>query len=125
MSNYYEDSNRLLEQIEENTRGGSSGGNTGLTNAELRASPVNAEVLIETLSPSLTTITATGTPVSGQIATGAQSVAFFNAGTGIVTLNGGNLPVGTSVSFDAGINRLSAINYVVTNSSLLIAEVRP
>jgi hypothetical protein len=54
-----------------------------------------------------------------------NSVSFSNAGTGAITLNGYELPVGSTVSFDAGggDNRFPAktFEYDTTGGILLIA----
>lgn len=138
MANYYEDTKELLEQIEVNTRDGGGGGGSsgGLTNDELRATPIavtgpltNTQLRNQSVSVTLSTITLTPSLTlvseSGSISSGAQSISFSNYGPGDVTVAGGTLPATRGVSFDGGVHRLGTINYDVPSGTLLqIAQVR-
>lgn len=141
MPNYYEETKDLLEKIEENTRengggsegGGGSGGLTNeelrespvsvtgpLTNTQLRNQPVNVTIPTVDLTSSLTTVTESGT-----ITSGAQSISFYNYGPDSITVAGGVLLAKHGVFFDGGIYRLGAISYIVpSGTSLQIAQVR-
>jgi hypothetical protein len=89
---------------------------TGLTDAELRASPVPMTIAGAARTPSMITETSAGT-----VAAGALSVSFANIGTASATVAGGAPPKGYSVTFDAPKgDTLAAIAYTASATAPLL-----
>ena len=92
---------------------------TGTPSINISNAPT-VNVSTSNLTPTLQTVTTGGT-----VATGAQSVAFYNLGPDIVTIGDASLGAKLGINFDAGINRLNAITYSVpSGTSLQIAQIR-
>jgi hypothetical protein len=86
-------------------------------------SQTSIEIASQIMEPSFVT----GETSTGTVAAGARSVTFFNTGAGNVTVAGGTLIPGTSITMSAGgeSDVLTAITYDATGSSLDYLEIRP
>lgn len=96
-------------------------GTVGLTDAQLRATPVS--ILVET-SATEQTASLLNVTTAGTVAAGAHSVSFANIGAADATVAGGTLKMNQAVSFEATLQGiLGAIAYDATGTELLISEV--
>ncbi len=98
----------------------SGGGGGGLTNTELRATPVPV-----TLPSSVKTPGLLATSTSGTVAAGAVEISFLVTGAGDATVLGVTLSQGAYVNYQAPLgSTLAAVTYNATGTVLKISEVR-
>jgi len=96
---------------------------TGLTNAELRAAPIQ---VINPPASRVSAMISVGASASGSTALGIVSASFYNNSTTVsATVAGGTLPPSTAIQFQAnGTDTLAAIAYsTAAGGSLLIATL--
>ena len=96
---------------------------TGLTNAELRAAPVQ---VINPPASRVSAMITVGASASGSTSAGIVSASFYNNSTTVAaTVAGGSLPPSTAIQFQAnGTDTLAAIAYsTAAGGSLLIATL--
>ena len=96
------------------------GGASGLTDAELRATPV-----VVSKTPATRTPTLTLTSTSGTVASGCVSLSIANTGATSGTVLGASLPSGVTVDLEASWGDvLGAVAYDATGTTFLILELR-